>query len=249
MLNSPRRLLLLACSQRKLPSPDLLPALERYDGPPFRVLRKFLRESISEAPWLDIYVLSAKYGLINISESIPMYDCKMEPPRARELQPEVLSKLDYLLTNRKYTHFHVNLGKIYLNAVSEYEKILPSDLVVSFSQGTQGRRLSTLHNWLYSRSHDQPKEHPPCIPVGKARLRGIEIRLSSDQVLDVARQALTEGRGDPDSYQSWYVEVDERRIAPKWLVSMLTGLPVNSFVTDEARRTLSRLGIATHPCD
>ncbi len=163
MLNSPRRLLLLSCSQRKLPSPDLLSALERYDGPPFRVLRKFLREIPSEATLLDTYVLSAKYGLIDISEFIPTYDCKMEPQRARELQPEVLSKLDYLLKNRKYTHFHMNLGKMYLNAVSECEKIIPSDLVVSFSQGTQGHRLSTLHNWLYTRSHNQPKEYPPCV--------------------------------------------------------------------------------------
>jgi hypothetical protein len=50
-----RQLLVLSCSQRKLPNPEPLPALERYDGPAFRVLRKFLRESPSKAQILDIF--------------------------------------------------------------------------------------------------------------------------------------------------------------------------------------------------
>ena len=81
--------------------------------------------------------------------------------------------------------------------------------------------------------------------VYKAQLRGVEIKLTPDEVLQIARQALIEGQGSPGSYQSWYVEVDGRRVAPKWLVSILTGLPVGSFVTNEARRTLSR-GLDRH---
>jgi hypothetical protein len=37
-------MLILACSRRKRPDEGLLPAIERYDGPAFRVLRHFLRE-------------------------------------------------------------------------------------------------------------------------------------------------------------------------------------------------------------
>jgi hypothetical protein len=37
-------MLILACSRRKRPDEGLLPAIERYDGPAFRVLRRFLRE-------------------------------------------------------------------------------------------------------------------------------------------------------------------------------------------------------------
>jgi hypothetical protein len=36
------RMLILACSQRKLLDEGLLPAVERYDDPAFRVLRRFL---------------------------------------------------------------------------------------------------------------------------------------------------------------------------------------------------------------
>ena len=37
-------MLILACSRRKRPDEGLLPAIERYDGPTFCVLRRFLRE-------------------------------------------------------------------------------------------------------------------------------------------------------------------------------------------------------------
>ena len=42
-MTADHRLLILSCSQRKRPDRVLLPALERYDGPVFRMLRKFLR--------------------------------------------------------------------------------------------------------------------------------------------------------------------------------------------------------------
>lgn len=54
------RLLILSCSRRKRLDTDLLPAIERYDGPAFRVLRRFLRERPFEAP--DVLILSAEHG-------------------------------------------------------------------------------------------------------------------------------------------------------------------------------------------
>ncbi|WP_373537310.1 DUF6884 domain-containing protein [Microcoleus sp.] len=74
MLNL-RHLLILACSQRKRSDTDSLPAIERYDGPTFRLLRRFLRKQPS-AP-LEIYILSAKFGLIPSDYPIPDYDQKM----------------------------------------------------------------------------------------------------------------------------------------------------------------------------
>lgn len=41
------RLRILSGTQTKQTDPLLLPALERYDGPMFRVLRKFLRQGSS----------------------------------------------------------------------------------------------------------------------------------------------------------------------------------------------------------
>lgn len=49
-------------------------ALERYDGPAFHVLRKFIIECPAEARNLDIHILSAKFGLITAARSIPRYE-------------------------------------------------------------------------------------------------------------------------------------------------------------------------------
>jgi len=67
--------------------------------------------------------------------------------------------------------------------------------------------------------------------------------LTPTQVFDVARQALAEGKGNPGCYQSWYVLIEEQRVSPKWLVSLLTGLPVSDFHSSAARRMLIQLGI------
>ena len=63
-MNYKRRLLILSCSQRKRETQEPLPAIERYNGPLFFVLRRFLRECPRQARQLDVYILSAAYGLI-----------------------------------------------------------------------------------------------------------------------------------------------------------------------------------------
>lgn len=74
------RLLILACSQRKKPGQRKLPAIERYDGPAFRVVRKYLRESDGDP--IRILILSAKYGLIAANEKIGNYDCRLNQTAA-----------------------------------------------------------------------------------------------------------------------------------------------------------------------
>ena len=64
-MTSDHRLLILSCSQRKRPNRVLLPALERYDGPVFRMLRKFLRSCPARESHLEIYILSAQFGLLH----------------------------------------------------------------------------------------------------------------------------------------------------------------------------------------
>lgn len=68
------RLLILSCSRKKHPAQGLLPALERYDGPAYRVINKFLRVHPSEKQSLNVYILSARFGLISDDERIPNCD-------------------------------------------------------------------------------------------------------------------------------------------------------------------------------
>lgn len=238
---SNRRLLILSCAQKKCSYPGLQIALNRYDGPMFRILRKFLRECPSKAKTLDVFILSAKFGLISARRSIPNYNCRMTSLRASRLKNQVLTKLQSVLTNRHYKELLVNVGKDYFQALAGYEQVIPSDLKVKVSITTRSRRQAELYDWL----HGSPPVSSPITASrkGKTRIRGIEVALTPEQVMDVARRALEKGRDGSTRYQSWYVQVDEQRVPPKWLVSQLTELPVSDFVSDEARRVLMQLGI------
>ena len=58
--NAAGYLLILGCSDKKIENFSQTPALEVYDGPSDRVLRKFLKEN-GWPPGLIIKIISAKY--------------------------------------------------------------------------------------------------------------------------------------------------------------------------------------------
>src|SRR5438128_9858454 len=94
-----QRLLILACSQRKRPYASLLPAIERYDGPAFRVLRRYRR--LTEDKGLIVYILSAEYGLIPASKQIPTYDRRMDSKRADKLREDVVEEAQSAVLRHK----------------------------------------------------------------------------------------------------------------------------------------------------
>jgi len=238
------RLLILSCSRRKRLDSDPLPAIERYDGPAFRVLCRFLQERSNEIERLHVFVLSAAYGLISSAHPIADYNEMMTRQRAAELHDEVLDTLANLLRNNDYSSLCLAVSKAYLAALEGWPTLVPSDITVTVTDGPQGIKLSQLKRWLWRDVADSPgSKQREARPRGVVRLRGVELRLTPAQVLEKAQAALVEDRTGADRFREWYVEVDDQRVASKWLVSVLTGLPVSAFTTGEARRVLERLGV------
>ena len=109
-----KRLLILGCADRKRDSGGLLPALDRYDGPAYRVIRTFLREY----QWpedVSIAVLSAEYGLFGVLKGIRQYDKRMDLATATARTPECSTILRKWATSHRSVH--VALGKDYMPAV------------------------------------------------------------------------------------------------------------------------------------
>src|SRR5262245_22498942 len=118
--NSMGRVLILSCTRRKRCAPSPLPAVERYDGPTFRLLRRFQKRTLEN---LDVYILSAKFGLIHHLEMIPYYDQQMTPQRARELQPQINEALERIFRNYRgngqaASQLLLCMGRIYLDALN-----------------------------------------------------------------------------------------------------------------------------------
>lgn len=154
------RLLIIACCQRKNPSAGLAPAIERYDGPTFRVLRKFLREEREHA--LEIRILSAKFGLIGPGEMIPDYDCRLTADAAKRLRPTVLAKLRTVLQSSQVKAVGLCLGRDYGQVVGEIETYLPVGTRLEHLSGGLGRRLTQLRDWLHKKgvaSASDPKRN------------------------------------------------------------------------------------------
>jgi uncharacterized protein DUF6884 len=247
------RLLIISCGKRKRLDPALLPALERYDGPMFRVLRRYLAMHPTTPP--DIYILSSKFGLIPADRPIPYYDQRLTPQRAAELRPSVRDMLVQILAQRVYEQILLAVGRDYAMALDGYAASISKATLVAVAHGSQGKRLAHLHDWLYGPEEPgapkamRAETHRTGRHQSSLRLRGVNISYTADQVLARARQALATDSHGCDRFHSWYVLLDGERVAPKWLVSQLTGHPASAFTTQEALRALTQLGIVVHRSD
>jgi hypothetical protein len=250
MVREYMRLLILKCSARKRTDNATLPALERYDGPLWKVLRAFLREYPTARTELDIYALSAQYGLIPASSSIENYDLLMTPAQAVTIQPHATHMFTTLM-QREYQAICLALSQRYLAALGDWHTKLDPDRVrrVTITDGPEGMKLHQLRQWLIGATSTiglPPKqsliadEHPR----GTATIGGVTLSLSANAVLEQARQGLYSDPKGARKFRDWYVMIDETPVGSKWLVSMLTGLSPSQFQAEAARRFLLQLGIS-----
>ena len=137
------RLLVLACSARKRPDAGPLPAVERYDGPAYRVLRKYLRATRDAG--LAVRILSARHGLIRGDEPVADYDQRLTAARARELAPAVSAAVLAEHEALRPGATLLCLGRLYLGCVGEVGDLPGAELAAA----GQGRKLAHLKAWLY----------------------------------------------------------------------------------------------------
>lgn len=149
-----RRLLILGCSARKRATPELLPAIERYDGPLYRVLRKCLRERRAPAE-LDILILSARYGLLRAADQVECYDQRMTGARAAHMREEIGAHLAAELSGKRYCQAHISLGSHYLAALGGVEQVSRYVGQLSLAVGGIGQRQAQLRAWLIGASGAQ----------------------------------------------------------------------------------------------
>ena len=150
-MNYKRRLLILSCSQRKHTSHEPLPAIERYKGPLFFVLRRFLRECPRQARQLDVYILSAAYGLIPGDLPTAWYDQKINMSRVVELQPQVNTTFSDI-TRGDYESICFAMGKTYLKAFENALELVPTDTELVITHGRIGEQQARLKEWLWQDS-------------------------------------------------------------------------------------------------
>ena len=145
MVDKSKKLLLIACSNRKIRTKGMLPAIARYDGGTYRVIHKLQRDGRFPLD-VDVVILSAKFGLIDAQTLIPHYDQRLDKKRAAELRPQVLKTLQDIMDRREYSEIYLDLGKGYLPALNGF--FFPPKIKVTWASGRIGQRLSHIKHWL-----------------------------------------------------------------------------------------------------
>lgn len=144
MVDVKRKLLILGCSKRKRELPEA-PAIEVYDGPYYRMLRKAKLKAV------DISILSAKYGLIDYKTKISPYERKMTPDIAEGLRNAATSKLLDLLKKNSYSEVVINLGEIYMKAL-DFQRLSQYGANYKIFSGDMVKRVHTLKTWINENS-------------------------------------------------------------------------------------------------
>ncbi|MHC1605650.1 MAG: DUF6884 domain-containing protein [Candidatus Methanofastidiosia archaeon] len=134
------KLLLISCSKSKKMTLGKMKAIDLYDGPSYRIIRKFIVEK-GIPQGLDIYIISGKYGLIKWDDEIEFYEQKISDKAMDDTG--AVDKLRAILS-RGYDDVFVNMGKEYLKY---FENILEDAQIV---EGRIGEKNSKMKRWLES---------------------------------------------------------------------------------------------------
>ncbi len=162
-----KKLLILGCSERKRESPESLPALDRYDGPSYRILRRFLREFLWPRD-VSIAVLSAKYGLFGVLKAIDHYNTRMDQDTAKSNAQRCSAILQRWADD--HTSIHLSLGKDYLPALQPARDSLSTHRYhIEVFEGGIGEKNRRVKNFL---SQTPPtKRNPADFEGGSGHLR------------------------------------------------------------------------------
>jgi hypothetical protein len=133
-----------------------LPALERYDGVAFRVVKRLQR--LGQYPDdVDLIIVSAKYGVIPHDRPIPDYDLRMTPDLAAKQAGENRRFLKRFLKRRAYSEVFFSAGRDYLLALDPYDA-WQSVAPVMVNKGKIGLQLKELKEWLMQRTTPIPEQ-------------------------------------------------------------------------------------------
>ncbi len=234
-------LIILGCSRRKKRTSRPIPAIDRYDGPLFQVLRKHIRERPEVPP--ATYILSGRFGLIDAEFPTPRYSHRLTAADIPILQNSVDSQIKKAVEKIQPARVFVSVGSQYWRLLDEpLSREFASEKLI-IASGSIGGRASQLAHWLRL-SEPRTNNIPIGQPCGKATLLGTTVRLTPAEILYKANEARSVDPEGALRFQTWFVELGNERVAPKWLASILFHKPVFRFRTSDARRVLTDLGLS-----
>ncbi|MCS7002698.1 MAG: hypothetical protein NZ518_07615, partial [Dehalococcoidia bacterium] len=141
-----RRLLVVRCSAAKCPTPEPIPALDRYDGPIFRVVRRAVRAGrLSPSA---VWIVSARFGVVAGDTPIPWYDEPVSSAGLARALQRLPDQLDRLAAAPSITDALFVVSRAYRPLFEAIRRALPA-AAITWLAGSRGAQLTKLHTWLH----------------------------------------------------------------------------------------------------
>jgi hypothetical protein len=151
-------LLIQGCSKSKNCVNGTVSALDLYSGFFFKIIKKAMRENEFDDR-IDIWILSAEYGLIEEGTEIRPYDRRIDDERAAELAPSV-SETFQSKEGSEYDIIIVNVGNDYRDALPDLGSLEHTRVhhIDGDGIGVKGHKLKQIVRGDFSDIRSEPIE-------------------------------------------------------------------------------------------
>ncbi len=151
-------LLVVACSATKSSHEDMLAAILRYQGMAYIPLKMLLLEK-SWPSNVDLWIVSAKYGLLQALQPIPHYDERLTEATLDERKKLIEKQLSEVKVSR-YQNCMVNLPSLYSKVIEPLEILLKSnDCQITNISARMSERNDAMMQWLIENAAED--QRPP----------------------------------------------------------------------------------------
>ena len=150
-----KRLIIVSASLRRLEEPsNPIPALDRFDGVYFRIIKKYKREGKLQDT--DCVIVSKKFGIIDQNERVPYYKpdhidkfgyLNMNESQIKKLREENLARLKEIFAKSKYSEIFVNVGKHFMELIKGFEKLTSAKIIYASGRGL-GPKAQHMKKWI-----------------------------------------------------------------------------------------------------
>ena len=132
------RAIIVAASQRRKQDPkNPIPAIDRFNGVYFRILRKYLREG--KLPNTDILIVSQDFGLLKAQDKIPYREpaetLSLDKETTERLRKSNLESLENIFGAREYTEVYVNVGKVFSKLIEGFQSLTTAKIIYAAGPG------------------------------------------------------------------------------------------------------------------
>lgn len=144
------RLILLSASRRRSNNPKTIPAIERYQGVYFRVLKKYLREGRLRNT--DILIVSEKFGVLRPEDKVPYhkpFEGKLGKEEVQKARQANLTKLAEIFSKKRYSEIFVVCGREFQKLIEGFQNLTNTKVVFCEGAGL-GPKAQNLKEWILS---------------------------------------------------------------------------------------------------